>query len=866
MLTSKSPRVRAGLAAYGDRALLLGAAFSFLLASGTYSHVMAQDTEQAADDDTLTGTVDDVVVTGTRVQSRTVGESTSPITVIGGDELRATGKQNLRDALNELDTSFRNSAGFSGQTGIAVRRAALRGLSADQTLILVNGKRRHSTALIFTAGQTSVGASPVDLDLIPTSLVAHIEILRDGAAAQYGSDAIAGVINIILKENAEGGDANITLGRYLDSNNQKHGYGPTAQLSINQGFEIGDGGFFSLGGDIDIHGFTNVAGPAPRESPGGVDYNIYPGGGTDPRETSVTRYRQILGLPKGQTYNIGYNAELPVTFGDQAKLYSFSTFGHRYSQGWGTFRNPNSPQNVRAVYPDGFEPQFVVEEDDYQITAGLKGGAAGGLFWDLSTTFGQSRANVRNENSLNPSFGPASPRDLDNGWLISTEWTTNLDLSQELATGAFEKPLNVAGGFEFRYNRFQEKEGEYHSWADGGYENPDFPAGSQGHFPLPGSAGMAGFAPENAGNYDRNNVATYLDFDQNLTSDWNVSIAGRYESYSDFGETVSGKASSRYQIFDWIAARATVSNGFRAPSLQQQFYGSSLPAYGTDPVTGVPNQLRYTRYVPSTSSLGMLLGGEPLQPETSRNYSVGLILNPLEHLNVTLDLYQIDIDDRITSITLQASQIAPILAANGLETNQNVSYFTNAVNTRTRGLDIKADYVTDFDDYGVIKWSLQSTFNRHKVTGIADNPPELAGINLQQVTRNTIGNLTVANPKNVTALSAAWLIDDFTVNVRETRYSEVRGLNALDPARDEVVRPAFITDLSVGYNVTDQVTFTLGGNNIFNVKPDQLPEAAIWTSGGALLYGFPAVGPNYSFYSPYGVYGGFYYARLSLTW
>ena len=871
MLTSKSPRVRAGLTAYSDRALLLGAAFSFLLASGAHSHVMAQDTEQAADDDTLTGTVDDVVVTGTRVQSRTVGESTSPISVIGEDELKATGRPNLRDALTELDNSYSNSAGFSGQTGIAVRRAALRGLSADQTLVLVNGKRRHSTALIFTAGQTSVGASPVDLDLIPTSTVARIEILRDGASAQYGSDAIAGVINIILKTNAEGGSATETIGRYADSNGEKHGYGPSTITSVNQGFEIGDGGFLSIGGDLDIHGFTNVAGPVPNSKPDGTDYNIYRavGGVRDPRETSITRHRQILGLPRGYTGNVGYNAELPLSFGDQTKFYSFSSYGHRYSQGWGTFRTPSSAQNIQSVYPNGFEPQFIVEEDDYQLAAGIKGGASGGLLWDFSSTIGQSRANVRNENSINPSFGPESPHDLDNGWLITTEWTTNLDLSHELDTGLFERPLNVAGGVEFRYNKFVEKAGEYYSWANGNYKNPFFLPGQLGYDTSPGSAGMAGFSPGDAGTYDRNNIAVYVDFDQKLTSDWDFSVAGRYESYSDFGETVSGKVSSRYQLFDGVALRGTVSNGFRAPSLQQQYYGSTLPAYGTDSITLLP-VLTTTKYVPSTSELATLFGGKALRPETSRNYSFGLVLEPVDRLNLTFDLYQIDIDDRITPISLTRAvggeAFSDVLQANGYDRYTNVQYFSNALSTRTRGLDIRGDYVSDFDDFGVVKWSLQSTFNRHKVVDVAANPAQLAALGFQQVNRATIGNIERANPKNITSITANWLIEDFQIKLKETRYSEVVGLDPSNPAKDQKVQPAFITDLSVGYNITDAVTFTLGGNNIFNEKPEQLPYAAIWNANGSLAYGFPSTDPNYSFYSPYGVYGGFYYARVSVNW
>ncbi|MDE1172707.1 MAG: TonB-dependent receptor [Parvibaculaceae bacterium] len=828
---------------------LIGTAAALVLALGSAQPVFADELSAASSTDP----VEEMIVTGTRVKNTTAEDSTSPISVISADELLSTGKSNLREALANVDPSFKAATGFTGQTGIAVRRAALRGLSADHTLILVNGKRRHGSANINTAGVASVGSTSADLDLIPTSGVERVEILRDGAAAQYGSDAIAGVINIILKNNDHGGSADVTVGRYWDDGHKKNGYGPSLQAGVNQGVKIGDGGFLSLSSNYTLQGYTNVAGYVPG--------NMYPliNGKPDPREATSNRYRQIMGNPRVQNVTLGYNAEIP--FADQeTKLYSFATAAHRRSSGWGTYRTPVSQQNPYEIFPEGFAPQFVVVDYDYQVVVGVKGktgNAWGGINWDLSTSVGHDNANVRNEDSTNPSFGSLSPRNLDNGNLKALEWVSDLDLSRPVDTGLFDAPLNVAGGLEFRYNSFKEQAGEYFSWADGGYIIQTGP--NAGQKAPPGSAGMAGFAPQDAGSYSRHNIGAYLEFDQDLTKKWNASLAGRYENYSDSGHTFTGKLSSRYQLIDQVAVRGTVSNGFHAPSLQQQFYSSTLPAYGVNAYTGVSG-IQITRYIQSTAPAAVALGGKALKPEKSKNVSFGFVFDLLKNWNTTVDAYQIDIKDRILPIGVNVAYATPILTPLGLNQDYSYQFYANAANTRTRGIDITSTYTTDYADWGVVRWNLQSAFNWQKVRKATFSSPQLSALNYSAFGRSTIGNIEVAYPRNITSVEANWKLYPFIVDLKETYYAKARGLNDVTPVRDQVVDPAFITDASISYAITDSLTASLGANNLFNKKPRNLPDSLLST------YGFPAVDPAPSFYSPYGTNGGFYYLRASLEW
>ena len=790
---------------------------------------------------------DVVVVTGARGEARSISKSLSPIDVVGSKELAGTGKQNLRDALATLYPSYSNTPGFKGQTGIAVATATLRGLDANSVLVLVNGKRRHKTPLIIN------GQSPTDLDLIPMSAVDHIEILRDGAAAQYGSDAISGVINIILKTNGGGGTLSYLYGQYGDTVGDFDGKGKTNNALFNQGFELGkDGGFISLSATGDAHRATNDQGPIPLST------KLY--FGSDPRETSQSRYKMIMGKPAGETYNLAYNAELPV--GHDVTLYSYATAASRRSQGWGYYRPANSPQNYVDVYPDGFIPKFETRENDYQLVAGARGKDVLGWNWDLSTSYGHDRAGIYTTDSLNGSLGPAyeNQHDFYDGALVASEWVTNLDVTRTVDTGWFAKPLAVSVGYEHLLDQFGQQAGESTSYANGGYAFTSGPL--IGQRPNSGASGMAGFSPDVAGSYSRTNDALYADVSQAFTDKWSGAAAARFEKFNDFGSVHTGKLSTRYEINDAVALRATLSNGFSAPTLQQQYYTTKVGGYTTDPLTG---QLRqsFALSAPANSVVARALGATDLQPQRSVSQSVGIVLKPDRQTNVSLDAYQIAIRNRIISTpTLQGTVVNNILDAAGLASQAitSVTYFTNAASTNTQGLDLVVDHRTVLpSSWGRIDWILTSNQNQTKVKHLAGIPAVLANSGIAY-TRATVSALTENNPKNITSLSGLWKVGKFDVTVKETRYGKVKNASAIAEARDEVVDAAFITNLNIGYALTKYARLSVGADNLFGKRPNEL------TAEAKKYFAIPVTSPSYSWYSPYGIDGGYYYARVDVSW
>ena len=790
---------------------------------------------------------DVVVVTGARGEARSLLKSLSPIDVVDAKELAKTGKQNLRDALATLYPSYSNTPGFKGQTGIAVATATLRGLDANSVLVLVNGKRRHKTPLIVN------GQSPTDLDLIPMSAVDHIEVLRDGAAAQYGSDAISGVINIILKSNAGGGSASTLYGQYGNTVGDFDGKGKTNNLLLNQGFELGsDGGFLSLSASADAHRATNAQGPIPTTT------KLY--FGTDGRETSLSRYRMILGKPAGETYNLGYNAELPV--GPNVTLYSYATAAKRRSQGWGYFRPANSPQNYVDVYPDGFIPKFQTREEDAQAVFGARGTDVLGWDWSLNTSYGRDRADIYTLESLNGSLGPTyqDQHDFHDGALEASEWVTNLDLTRRVQTTWFEKPLTVSAGYEHRQDRFRQRAGEWASYANGGYVFPSGPLAGQR--PNSGASGMAGFSPDVAGSYARTNDALYVDFSQAFTPRWSGAAAARAERYDDFGSVRTGKLSTRYEFSDAVALRATLSNGFAAPTLQQQYYTTKVGGYTTDPLTGVLRQ-SFALSAPAGSAVARALGAQDLQPQRSVNHSVGLVFKPAPSTNITVDAYQIAIRNRIISTpTLQGTTVNNILNAAGLaaEAITSVTYFTNAASTRTRGIDLVIDHRTTLPaGWGKIDWIFTSNQNATSVRRLSGVPAVLANSGIAY-TRATSSALTENNPKNISSLNAAWKIGRFELALKETRYGKVKNASAIAAARDEVVDAAWITNLNAAYALTPRARISVGADNLFDKRPNEL------TAEAKRYFAIPVTSPSYSWYSPYGIDGGYYYARLDLSW
>lgn len=796
---------------------------------------------QAADDpDTQGG--QDIVVTGSRGQARTVATSPTPIDVISGEQIaQLGGSMQLRDVLSQLVPSFQSQQVGSSSWNSVTRPAGLRGLSGVHVLVLVNGKRRHNSALIdLNSGSTSMGGNPVDLDQIPASAIARIEVLRDGAAAQYGTDAIAGVINVILKDNPNAGSGAIEAGqRYSDSVNGSDGETVSAQLS--KGFHLGGNG------SIVISAEGKLQKPTVRNS----DYTgrIYPriNGADDPREATGDRRRYQGGLPDLKSVNLAQNSHVDV---GSLTIYTNATFGYREARVGQAGRYPSTTSDIVQIYPDGFTPYYTMKETDWQATAGMKQ-KVGGWNLDFSTTYGRDYVRSGADNTLNASLGPSSPTRFDTFSAAFDQWTTNFDMSKGLEVLG-GRHLQVSAGAEFRYESYVTKSLDMASWANGGYV---YPAGS----PLTGQPGAIGaqgatvITPADAANAKRMVGAAYIDLALDLTDRLLITGAGRFETYDDSsGNVWSGKVSGLWKATDWLNFRGAFSNGFRSPSLSQQAYAQTATQVSL--VNG-SYQLIESKILQTGSPIAQALGAQPLKPERSRNYSFGVTMTPLARFTLTVDAYQINIDDRITLTGLLSSAgVRQILRNNGFSGNQYVRFFANAIDTRTRGIDAVANYTFSLGNFGQVRASAAYNYNKTTITHVADNPAQLANLGLTLFDRQTQGYFTVFTPRDKIILGLNWSKGPYSINAKETRYGSWTALANLvngQPTADQSYGAKWITDLEVGYQVIPAMKLSFGAYNLFNTYPD---KNTVPNTIGSSPYGSN---------SPFGAYGGYYYGRLS---
>lgn len=807
------------------------------LAIGTPA--LAQEAPAPAPDSATSGDPSDIVVTGSRGQPRTVTSSPTPIDVIGGEQLsRLAGGAQLRDALSQLVPSFQAQQVGSSSFDSVARPAGLRGLSGVHVLLLVNGKRRHNSALInLNSGNVSAGGNPVDLDQIPVSAIDHIEVLRDGAAAQYGSDAIAGVINIILKSDSAGGNASIEAGqRYGDGVNGSDGETVAAQIS--HGFALGERGSIVLS----LQGKYQNATVRNSDLTGTFYFPV--NGAPDPRETTVNRRLYQGGLPQLRSVEAAENST--YTFGD-VEAYTTATFGYREARVGQAGRKPNSTSDIIAIYPDGFAPFYTLQETDFQGTAGLRG-AIGEWKIDLSTTYGRDYTRNGAENSLNASLGAASPTKFKTFSAAFDQWTNNLDVTRGYSIFG-GRNLQVSAGAEYRYESYVTKALDPAAYTNGGYV---YPAGT----PLAGQPGAVGaqgaviVTPADAANIERNVWAAYGDLALDVTDRLLLTGAVRYETYDDSsGHVWSGKASARYKVTDWLNLRGAISNGFRSPSLAQQAYAQTSTQFN---LVGGAYQLIESKIVRTGSPIATALGAEPLKPEKSRNYSVGFAMTPVPSLSLTVDAYQIDIDDRITLTGLLSSAgVRAILRANGFSGDQFVRFFTNAIDTRTRGIDVVGSYSFTPGDFGRFRATVGYNHNETKIRHIVPTPAALSGLGLTLFDRQTQGYFTVGTPKDKVILGLDWTLGKFGANLKETRYGGFQLLNNT-PSSDQRYGAKWITDLEVGYDVLDNTRLSVGAYNIFDVYPD---KNTVPNTIGSSIYGSN---------SPFGAYGGYYYARIGV--
>ena len=759
----------------------------------------------------------DVVVVGTRRADRSEQDAVAPVDVIDMRSLVLTGPYTSNtQLLNYMVPSFNSSRETSTDGADHVDGFNLRGLGVDQVLVLVNGHRRHSSALVNLLGSLGVGSSPTDLNTISANALDRVEILRDGAAAQYGSDAIAGVMNLTLKNDNHGGTILVNNG--INSS----GFGYNTMLSLNKGLKLGQKGFLNLTGEVDHRGYTTS--PDFRR-----DLNSWPVfSGNAAQEDSFLLangktsrdYRQRNGDARMLNYRAVYNAG--VVFSEKARLYSFGTYNYRRGQAVAPWVLP-SANEADLIDRDGFrlgyQPDINTRINDGAAVLGLDV-RLGRWNLDLSQSAAVNRMRYDLSNTLNPSLGTASPTTFDAGGLQLTQYVTNATFSR-----LFDKVLagtNVAFGGEFRTDAYKIIAGEEASWQDYGQGK----AGASG-----GSQGFIGFDPVSATNGagNRQNVAGFLDVETDVTKRWTVGGAVRFENYSDFGSKLIYKANTRLRLANWLAVRGGYNTGFRAPSQAQQVYSqlTLLPTASGTTYSGIFNN---QSAVANAAGLGRLVA------ETSQNSSAGLVLTPTKAVSLSADVYQIDIDNRISLTNVFGEGISPELDAALQQANTtSVQFFANAVNTRTRGLDLVARYTRELGR-GNLHASAAANFNETTLRSLRTPPlfqklqnDGIAGNNF--IGQRELSLLTTGSPTSKLIGTLGYDGNKLGGQVRVTRYGQVSFYDFNFDGLEEgayylVFKPKTSTDLQLTYSVTKGLLLAGGARNVFNVRPDNVNTAA----------------------------------------
>ncbi|MBT2115535.1 TonB-dependent receptor [Dyella sp. LX-66] len=786
----------------------------------------AQDATPAAGTDKAKN-LSTVIVTGTRADNRTESSSLTPIDVVSAKVLQQTGTTELSTALSRIIPSLTFPRPAAADTADSQRPAQLRGLSPDQVLVLVNGKRWHPGAILLTNGVLGRGSQAVDLNTIPMAAIDHIEVLRDGASAQYGSDAIAGVINIVLKGGADGGAVELSGGQYSAGDGRQWKGSASFGLPLNH-----DQGWLRFTLQDGHQDYSNRAGPNRTRA----------------WEGTTQRY----GDPEVGDHNLFLNGQYKL--GESAELYTFGHIGKRDSTSPAFFRNLANSNSVPSLYPNGYLPLENADSLDQSLVLGVRGKTAGGWRWDVSANYGGNRVSYATNNSVNRAFlhdFGSSPTSFHDGILSASQQAFDVDLAKEFSTSWLPNPVTLAFGAEYLRQTYKIDAGDLASYYTG-------TSGTSG-----GAQGFGGFQPANAGSHARHDVAEYVSLETNLTDKLGASLAGRHEHYSDFGNTTSGALALRYDFTDRFALRGSASTGFRAPSLAQQNYSyvSSL-FFGAGNSLGLPQGIYNTGIVPATSKVATLLGGEPLKPEKSRNLTVGAVWNPIDPLNLSIDVYQIKIDNRIvlsSNLATNSATVHNYLVANGVAdlNYSGIAYFTNALNTRTRGVDLVGSYLFDFGNAGTLQATLSYNYNKNKVTDLKANPAALnaLGLNLKRIDRrDQYGLLADTTPRSKLILSGLYSVDRWSLRGALTRYGSFISYNSTTATLDQKFDSKWLLDLAVNYNL-DRWTFTLGADNVFNTYPDRVIPAN--DNSGTLPY---------SVFSPFGFNGAYVYGKLAYRW
>jgi iron complex outermembrane receptor protein len=719
-------------------------------------------------------------------------------------------------------------------------------LGPDQVLVLINGKRRHTSALVNVNGTIGRGSTGVDLNAIPASAIERIEILRDGAAAQYGSDAIAGVINIILKSDEstdaeyEVGQNNTTLKRLPNLTGRALTDGDVSAVSANTGKLFSGNGFLHVTGQYENRGSTNRSLYDARQQ-------YFTG---DPRNADPALDARGVHFRQGdaRANDVAFfgNSAFPA-FASGAQVYAFGGISRRKGQGAGNWRMPRADNNVRSIYPNGFLPMINSTIGDFSGTLGVKGEARGWNY-DLSGIYGRNKFDFDISNSVNPTLGDASPTNFYAGSLKFGEATANLDLVRPFTLGRFS-PLNVGIGFEARRDSYGILAGEPDSYRDGGIKVITGP--NIGAPTTPGSQVFAGFQPSDAGDHSRTNIAGYVDLEGSPTEKLSLGLAGRTEHYSDFGSATIGKVSGRFELVPGYAIRGAFNTGFRAPSLGQEFFSSTATNFLNLGSGLVPVEVRT---LPVSSAVAKALGAQPLRAERSQNTSVGVALQPFSNLSLTADRYRIVIRDRIVfSGNFTDTSIVSFLARQGFPGVGSARYFTNAIDTRTNGIDIVTRYALNFGSNGVTGFTGGYNHTVTVVTKIDSSPPALKVQNSVLFDRLERARIEEGQPHQTISLTLDHTIDRFNVTLHTTRFGEVGSRGITNRALDQKYKARWITDANVTIPLARHVGVTLGVNNIADVYPSE--NIPLNNNSGI----FP-----YNGISPFGFNGRFLYVRTRL--
>jgi len=796
-----------------------------------------------------------VVVVGSRTP-RTNVETTAPVDVVTAEEISHVGKTETGRVLSTLAPSYISNPQTNSDGTDHVDPASLRGLGQDQVLVLINGKRRHKSALLNVNNTFGRGNVATDLNAIPVGSIKRIEILRDGAASQYGSDAIAGVINIVTKDYTDLADIT-TLTGITGSKD-----GAQIKTSANYGFKIGKKGFLNLTGEFLKKDRTSrtgdYTGPVYSTDKATDDAMLAANG------FARSDFKMKVGEAAATDALGSFNLELPIN--DEASFYSFGDISHRNGISAGFYRYPYQTAQVVTApgfYPNGFLPEIHSNINDQAITIGVR--RKGDWTIDASLTHGQDSFQFNVENSVNASYGTASPTTFNAGTLSASQTVGDVDILHKIETGAV-KSLAFVLGTEIRNENYRIQAGDVASYDDG---NPKyFPGATVPR--IPGAQVFPGFQPSNEVDRDRNNIGVYTGLESEVVKGLNVDVGGRYENYSDFGNSFTGKVAARIPVVgNAVGIRGAASTGFRAPSLQQLWFSNVSTLFLADPNQGgllVPNQvLTSNNESPITKAFGI----PRLTEEKAVNLSGGLTLRPLDNLSVTADYYDIQIKNRIV-ITSQFPATNPAVAAILMPfpgVNQ-AQFFANAVDTDTQGVDVVADYAVD-TGAGTLILSAAANFTKTKVNDV-HIPQSLQdnfrafGVSDAQLKTYFFGRLSTnrledSEPHQKGSATLRYNLKRISALVRGNYYGKVyykSDPTAAGTFTDETFGAKTLFDVDLGIQITKTVQFNVGADNVFNTFPDKQKDPAN-ISLGRFVYSRNV--------TQFGQNGGFYYGKLELT-